>query len=55
MGGVENTQDFMRIFMVPGMYHFSLARSCPYPQVAKYSGSGDTTDAANFVCTNPQP
>jgi feruloyl esterase len=25
---------------------------CPYPQVAKYKGSGDTNDAANFVCGN---
>ena len=23
---------------------------CPYPQVAKYSGSGRTSDAANFSC-----
>jgi feruloyl esterase len=23
---------------------------CPYPQVAKYKGSGNTDDAANFVC-----
>lgn len=23
---------------------------CPYPQVAKYQGKGDTNDAANFVC-----
>jgi feruloyl esterase len=23
---------------------------CPYPQVAKYNGSGDTNDAANFSC-----
>lgn len=23
---------------------------CPYPQVAKYKGSGDTNDAASFVC-----
>jgi feruloyl esterase len=23
---------------------------CPYPQVAKYKGSGDTNDAANFTC-----
>jgi hypothetical protein len=23
---------------------------CPYPQMAKYKGSGDTNDAANFVC-----
>jgi hypothetical protein len=23
---------------------------CPYPQVAKYKGSGDSNDAANFVC-----
>lgn len=25
---------------------------CPYPQIAKYKGSGDTNDAANFVCSN---
>ena len=24
---------------------------CPYPQVAKYTGSGSTNDASNFVCT----
>jgi len=23
---------------------------CPYPQIAKYKGSGDANDAANFVC-----
>ncbi len=23
---------------------------CPYPQVARYKGTGDTNDAANFVC-----
>jgi feruloyl esterase len=23
---------------------------CPYPQVAKYKGAGDTNDAASFVC-----
>jgi feruloyl esterase len=26
---------------------------CPYPQVAKYKGSGNTDDAANFVCAQP--
>jgi Tannase and feruloyl esterase len=26
---------------------------CPYPALAKYKGSGDTNDAANFVCTKP--
>ena len=26
---------------------------CPYPQVAKYKGSGSTDDAANFTCTRP--
>jgi feruloyl esterase len=26
---------------------------CPYPQVAKYKGSGSTDDAANFVCSAP--
>jgi Tannase and feruloyl esterase len=24
---------------------------CPYPAIAKYKGSGDTNDAANFACT----
>lgn len=24
---------------------------CPYPQVAKYTGSGSTDDASNFVCS----
>ena len=29
---------------------------CPYPQIAKYKGTGDTKDAANFVCaSNPSP
>ena len=26
---------------------------CPYPQQAKYKGSGDTNDAANFECAAP--
>ena len=26
---------------------------CPYLQAAIYKGSGNTTDAANFVCGNP--
>lgn len=26
---------------------------CPYPEVARYSGSGSTNDAANFVCVPP--
>ena len=26
---------------------------CPYPQVAKYAGSGSIDDAANFVCQAP--
>jgi feruloyl esterase len=26
---------------------------CPYPQVAIYRGSGDTSDAANFHCGIP--
>ena len=28
---------------------------CPYPQVARYKGSGSTDDAANFVCTMENP
>ncbi len=26
---------------------------CAYPQIAKYKGTGDTNDAANFVCAKP--
>jgi hypothetical protein len=26
---------------------------CPYPQVAKYKGSGSIDDAANFACSAP--
>ena len=26
---------------------------CPYPQVAKYKGTGSIDDAANFVCAVP--
>jgi feruloyl esterase len=86
------TQDFMRLFMVPGMTHCAgghgtdrfdavtavidwvekgkapdsihasrvvdnqVVRTrplCPYPQVARYSGSGSIDDAANFRCTKP--
>jgi feruloyl esterase len=86
------TQDFFRLFMLPGVFHCSggvgcasfdrltaiidwvengrapdvLTASrveqdkvlrtrplCPYPQVAKYKGSGSIDDAANFVCANP--
>lgn len=27
---------------------------CPYPQAAKYKGSGDPNDAANFECVQPK-
>lgn len=96
MGGQQKTEEFMRLFMVPGMTHCrggdgandfdaltALERwreenaapqkiiathstggaidktidnsrpLCPYPQAAIYKGSGNTTDAANFVCGNP--
>lgn len=26
---------------------------CPYPKIASYKGAGDTNDAANFVCRDP--
>jgi len=26
---------------------------CPYPQIAKYKGSGSIDDAANFACVKP--
>jgi feruloyl esterase len=92
MGGLEKTQESVRLFMVPGMGHCSGGEGpnnfdmiapleqwveqgkapvrvvashktggqvdrtrplCPYPQVAKYKGTGSTDDAANFVCTQP--
>ncbi len=28
---------------------------CPFPQQSRYSGSGATNNAANFVCVNPGP
>ena len=28
---------------------------CPYPQVARYKGSGSTDEAANFNCVMDQP
>jgi feruloyl esterase len=32
----------------------SLSRPlCPYPQLPRYKGSGDTNDAASFVCAQP--
>jgi feruloyl esterase len=26
---------------------------CPYPQIAKYKGTGSQNEAANFVCSQP--
>ena len=89
MGSKAETQNFLRLFMAPGMEHCQggvgpntfdsltpLAQwvengvapaqiiasnsdrgitrpLCPYPQVAKYKGSGSTNAASNFVCANP--
>ena len=86
------TQEFFRLFMVPGMGHCrggpgpdrfdaltaleqwveqeaaperiiaskledgEVVRTrplCPYPQVARWSGTGSTDDAANFACVMP--
>jgi hypothetical protein len=27
---------------------------CPYPQVARYTGTGSTNDASSFVCVDEQ-
>jgi feruloyl esterase len=87
--GKAETNDFTRLFMVPGMGHCrggngpdtfdtigtletwrekgttpatiaatnktsGLSRPlCPYPQYAKYKGSGELKDAANWACTAP--
>ncbi|MEJ2109493.1 MAG: tannase/feruloyl esterase family alpha/beta hydrolase [Acidobacteriota bacterium] len=99
MGGRENTQDFARLFTVPGgggcnavsgtrgvtafdalinwvekgeaPDSFTYAYTggggmrgggqvyrtrpiCPYPQQARYKGSGDINDAENFSCVEPK-
>lgn len=107
--GLEKTQQFYRVFLVPGLYHCSGGPGptgfgtstppskvdaehdiltatrhwvedgvgpqkiigthyvdntpakgiaferplCMYPAIAKYKGSGDMKDAANFVCAKP--
>jgi len=94
MGGAEKTQEFARLFLVPGMGHCGSGTApnqfdalsaldqwvekgvapdtmiashragttvdrtrplCPYPQVAKWKGSGGTDDAANFACAKAAP
>jgi feruloyl esterase len=89
-----STQDFARLFMVPGMFHCgggigtstfdsatplaqwveqgkapeSIAAArvingqtvrtrplCPWPEVARYKGSGSIDDAANFTCRRSTP
>ena len=91
-GGPAQTQDFARLFLVPGstgcpgfgdaedfntfdaiqqwvekgkapdvlnashMTNGKVDRTrplCPYPQVAKYKGTGSIDDAANFTCSAP--
>jgi hypothetical protein len=92
MMGREQTMEFYRLFMVPGMYHCGSGVGCssvdwlkaaidwvehgiaprqligahvengretrtrpicPYPEVARYKGSGNIDEAANFACTTP--
>jgi feruloyl esterase len=98
-GGIAATEDFARLFMVPGMDHCGIQTNgpgiadtgidpltaleqwveqgkapieliatkttagggqtlwrrpvCAYPKVARYKGSGDATDPANFTCSAP--
>lgn len=90
--GEKETENFYRLFMVPGMFHCRMGYGadtfdaftplmdwvengkapeviqakqviagkttmtrplCPYPQSAKYSGSGDVKDGGNFACAAP--
>jgi tannase/feruloyl esterase len=87
--GANDTKDFAKLFMVPGMAHCrggngpdtfdtigtlekwrekgqtpatiaatnrnsGLSRPlCAFPQYAKYKGTGDLKDAANWACTAP--
>jgi feruloyl esterase len=42
-------------FEVQDPAHAKMTRPlCPYPQAAKYKGSGDPNDAANFECKGPK-
>lgn len=91
MGGTARTEDFFRLFMVPGMGHCgggagpatfdalgaldawatkgvaprkiiashtsngAVDRTrplCPYPQVARWKGTGSTDDASQFACVS---
>jgi feruloyl esterase len=96
-GRLQETQNFARLFMVPGMFHCSggpgpnvfdaitplvtwveagvapntitatkfvndtppnvaMTRPlCVFPKIAKYKGSGSTSDAANFTCVTDEP
>ncbi len=43
-------------FAKDDMQHATMTRPlCPYPQKAKYKGSGDANDASNFVCATKRP
>jgi feruloyl esterase len=92
--GLQNTVEFYRLFMVPGMQHcqggpgattFDMIEPldkwaaqgvapdkviaahvtngvvnrtrplCPYPQEARWNGTGSTDQAGNFVCELPAP
>jgi feruloyl esterase len=93
VGGPSQTQDFARLFMVPGSTGcpgfmanqkdfdaftaiqnwvekgvapdsitfaqrdkgkvYRARPACAYPKVAKYKGTGDINDAANFTCVSP--
>jgi feruloyl esterase len=92
MGGPDKTQDFARMFMIPGSTGcpgfmanqkdfdafgalqkwvetgeapesitftqrdrgrvYRTRPTCVYPKLAKYKGSGDVNDAANFTCVD---
>jgi feruloyl esterase len=90
----RETQDFFRLFMIPGMSHCGdgpglntfdalsplelwvekgtapqkiIARRvshgvteitrpiCPFPEIVRYTGTGDADEAASFSCTTPGP
>ena len=40
---------YANVFNAPGQLQMTRPL-CPYPQIAKYKGTGDTNDAANFAC-----
>jgi hypothetical protein len=63
-GGVASNLDAVPPFPNNGLFDPQVSMNfptggtrplCPYPQQARYNGSGATNDANNFSCVIPRP